>query len=712
MASVARVAEMSGPERGRGQGLRRAARLSGLLVDRDPPEVHAAAAVAREVERLPIRRPDRVPVDRWIVCHGNRRAAGRGNRPDVPLRGLPRNRPERDPVAVRRPARLDRVAGEELPLLAGRDVDRPELRDAGSREWLVDGFGRDDDLLSVGRPGGVLPDVRKPPDRLARRTHDEDAAAPALGPERDRRAVRGERGLGVVLGRVLRQVDRVVAANSLEVDVVVSRLAGNVREAASVRRQRRELLHSLLVRLLRESDRRDARGLPARADTAPRDERSRDEESDREPGGRRQPPRLPAHRRDQLARGGRRRARRRLEVERHVADGLKPLLRVLLEAVPDDPIEQRREVHFGRAARLGQIPRQDRVHRFDRGVSPERALSRQHLVEDRAEGEDVAAVVGGPAAHLLGRHVADGAEHRAGLGRAEGRGAGRLGRRQQSFRQAEVEDLQAAVVGDEDVLGLEIPVRDSVLVRGGQAARDLQCVLHRLAARDRTGGEAVPQRFAGEELRDRVDDAVVRTEVVDAEEIRVREGGDGFGLALEARERGGVRREALGKDFDRDVAVELRVARAVDLSHASGAERPEDLVRAEACAGQEGHEVSPSRKKRPARCGNLAPDVASGDLTPRSPGTPVGDVEVAQKTRERIGIDLAVRGDDRRRDRLDSPEIPGGELLPDLRAAGREIEAVDLTGDVGAESVEESGAVSAPLNRRRSRRPAGDRPGR
>src|SRR5205823_8530850 len=118
----------------------------------------------------------------------------RGNRPDVPLRGLLGDRPEGDPVAVRRPARLDRVAGEELPLLAGCDVDRPELRDAGSREWLVDGFGRDDDLLSVGRPGGVLPDIRKPPDRLARRTHDEDAAAPALGPERDRRAVRGERG--------------------------------------------------------------------------------------------------------------------------------------------------------------------------------------------------------------------------------------------------------------------------------------------------------------------------------------------------------------------------------------------------------------------------------------------------------------------------------------------------------------------------------------
>src|SRR6266496_6153586 len=80
------------------------------------------------------------------------------------------------------------------------------------------------------------------------------------------------------------------------------------------------------------------------------------------------------------------------------------------------------------------------------------------------------------------------------------------------------------------------------------------------------------------------------------------------------------------------------------------------------------------------RCGKWRPDPSFH---------PVGDVEVAQKARERIGVDLAVRGDDRRRDRLDSPEISGGELLPDLRAAGREIEAVDLTGDVGAERSEE-----------------------
>ena len=46
----------------------------------------------------------------------------------------------------------------------------------------------------------------------------------------------------------------------------------------------------------------------------------------------------------------------------------------------------------------------------------ERALSGQHLVEQDAEGEEVGAVVHGKPAHLLGRHVADRAQHDVGRG--------------------------------------------------------------------------------------------------------------------------------------------------------------------------------------------------------------------------------------------------------------------------------------------------------
>ena len=103
--------------------------------------------------------------------------------------------------------------------------------------------------------------------------------------------------------------------------------------------------------------------------------------------------------------------------------------------------------------------------------------------------EDVRRVVHGLAAHLLGRHVADGAEHDAGsvprvCGRAglvDGRDRVRL----RQLGQAEVEDLHAAVVGDEEVLGLEVAMDDAVVVRGGEAVGDLDGVVDGLAHRQR-----------------------------------------------------------------------------------------------------------------------------------------------------------------------------------------------------------------------------------
>ena len=56
---------------------------------------------------------------------------------------------------------------------------------------------------------------------------------------------------------------------------------------------------------------------------------------------------------------------------------------------------------------------QDRVHRVDAGVAAERRPAGEHLVQQDAEAEDVAAVIDLAAARLLGRHVGDGAEHHA-----------------------------------------------------------------------------------------------------------------------------------------------------------------------------------------------------------------------------------------------------------------------------------------------------------
>ena len=63
---------------------------------------------------------------------------------------------------------------------------------------------------------------------------------------------------------------------------------------------------------------------------------------------------------------------------------------------------------------------------------------------------------------------------------------------------------------------------------------------------------------------------------------------EGLGFAREPCEPVGVARERVGQDFDRDVAIELRIARAIHLAHAAGTNGGEDFVRAEADAGGRG----------------------------------------------------------------------------------------------------------------------------
>ena len=81
----------------------------------------------------------------------------------------------------------------------------------------------------------------------------------------------------------------------------------------------------------------------------------------------------------------------------------------------------------------------------------------------------------------------------------------------------------------------------------------------------------------------------VLAEVVNGEDVRMRQRGDRLGLALEARERGRIGGQVRRQDLDRDLAIERRVARAVDLAHAARAERGDDLVLSERCAAGEAH---------------------------------------------------------------------------------------------------------------------------
>ena len=155
-------------------------------------------------------------------------------------------------------------------------------------------------------------------------------------------------------------------------------------------------------------------------------------------------------------------------------------------------------------------------------------------------------------------------------------------------RQAEVEDLYPAVLGEHDVFRLQVAVDDSGGVGGGEAVGNLRRDVEQLAGRNGLAGEQGTERFALDEFADDVLLAGLDAKVVDGDDVGVVERGDGAGLALEAAAVIGAGGACPREDLDGDVAIEPGVAGAVDLAHAADPESGLDLVVAEAEIGGSG----------------------------------------------------------------------------------------------------------------------------
>ena len=269
--------------------------------------------------------------------------------------------------------------------------------------------------------------------------------------------------------------------------------------------------------------------------------------------------------------------------------------RVLGQAPLDDPPRRGREA--GGPGRQGvRLVLDDRGQRLDGALPLERRPPAHHLVEHRAEGELVGAMVHWPTARLLGRHVPDRAhdDPGGGVGGALHVGPGRHLRDVLAGRpipdapvaaqlgEAEVEDLHVAVARQHDVLGLEVAGDDAGGVRPrepvGQLAGDVE---HPPGRQRELGADEVAQRAPVHELHHCEGQPRRLADLVNRDDVGVVEGGGGPRLLSEAAKAVWDLGKGFRQELDGDVAVEIVVAGAVNLTHAPRANLVEELVPAE-----------------------------------------------------------------------------------------------------------------------------------
>ena len=131
-------------------------------------------------------------------------------------------------------------------------------------------------------------------------------------------------------------------------------------------------------------------------------------------------------------------------------------------------------------------------------------------------------------------------------------------------------------------------MHDPAIVGGREAARQLPRPFERFSRRHGATVEPLAKRLAFEQLHDGMRDAVGGADVVERKDVGMVDRRNRARFALEACERVRVGGESTRQNLDGDVAAEPRVVGSVHLSHAAGANRRDNLVRAEARANEAG----------------------------------------------------------------------------------------------------------------------------
>ena len=320
-------------------------------------------------------------------------------------------------------------------------------------------------------------------------------------------------------------------------------------------------------------------------------------------------------------------ADRLLDHEPRVADVAQPVLRIALEAAAQKPAD--RWPASPPAASRGRSPRAAPRRASRSPLSPANKRSAgQHLVQHDPERPDVRPLVDRHAAApapapctppCRGSLPAASRRASASATAASVERASRARRRDRAgsiaFASPKSRTLTLPSIGRLDVLRLQIAVDDPLLVRLFERLRRSG----RASSRGSQSMESSPPPSRSASVGPSTSSITsarvppARFEPVDRGDVRVIELREELRFALEPGQPLLVRGERRRQHFDRDLALELRVGRAIDLAHPALAELGGDLVRAEATAGAD-HDRA---RWRPVR--TTSPVSATTRRCPESP---------------------------------------------------------------------------------------------
>ncbi len=242
--------------------------------------------------------------------------------------------------------------------------------------------------------------------------------------------------------------------------------------------------------------------------------------------------------------------------------------RVLMQALEANRLQVARHLRL-QPTRRHRVVHRDLHQRVQRRRGPERWPPRQALVEDRPQRVHVGRPPDRLAAGLLGRHVRR---------RSQDRAAGRLPRLVEFFRQPEVGDLGRDSVGEKHVGRFQVAVHDLLPVGRRDGPRQDFRQPGRLGRGQGEAAELLRQAAAGAELQGEERQAVVFADLVDLDDVRVRQPSRRLRLGPEAGQPGGVGVASRQDHLQRHQPVQLQVACLVDDAHAAATQLPQHLV--------------------------------------------------------------------------------------------------------------------------------------